>query len=383
MLPRLIAVPNWVYAVPQKLGPRRNPSIARLLVALFTALITTACTSRPADPEAAYASAVGGTAPAKTAWVTYDDPGEHAFTIEVPQGWSVQGGMYRFGYFDVRGTVDMRSPDGKILMRFDDANIPPYVLPGRNRPPEGQMYSKPQQFQMMVENYRDAQSFAETYGKTRFRQACQNLTPETGTWKPTMPSIVLETHPQNATEGTVDYTCESGGGIRRASVFVRTSLFGTDPNTAFWVADPVLSALTTPELMPVAQGIMQHVLDTFQVNPEWKQYQARMTQEGAALIRRNFQTFLAQMQQQHQAFTNSLNQQVAGFEARQNAQQAQFESFDRTLVGIQNASDPLTGEHFQVWTGPNANYYRNGLGNTVNSNSLPNPDYHQVQVDPQ
>jgi hypothetical protein len=46
-------------------------------------------------------------------------------------------------------------------------------------------------------------------------------------------------------------------------------------------------------------------------------------------------------------------------------------------------SDPLTGQHFQVWSGPNANYYRNGLGTTVNSNISPGADYHQLQTQPQ
>src|ERR1700733_4789485 len=91
----------------------RRPEMNRtLLVALFTTLIATACTSRTGSGSAVFASGLGGgSEAAKNTWVTYDDPGEHAFTIEVPQGWSVQGGMYRFGYFDVRGTVDMRSPD--------------------------------------------------------------------------------------------------------------------------------------------------------------------------------------------------------------------------------------------------------------------------------
>jgi hypothetical protein len=135
--------------------------------------------------------------------------------------------------------------------------------------------------------------------------------------------------------------------------------------------------------MPVAQSIMQHILDTFQVNPQWEAYQKQMTQEGVALIGQNFQSFLAQMQAQHQAFTNSLNRQVSGFEAGQNAQQAQVNTWGNILTGVQNASDPLTGQRFQVWTGPNNNYYRNGSGTTVNSNTSPGANYHPLQVDPQ
>ena len=33
-------------------------------------------------------------------WVKYEDPLEHAFTLDVPQGWSVKGGTFRPGYSD-------------------------------------------------------------------------------------------------------------------------------------------------------------------------------------------------------------------------------------------------------------------------------------------
>lgn len=89
------------------------------------------------------------------------------------------------------------------------------------------------------------------------------------------------------------------------------------------------------------------------------------------------------MQAQHQAFTNSPHQQVSGFEARQNPQQAQLTKFDNALVGVLNASDPITGQRFQVRTGPNNHYYRNGLGTTVNSNNSPGPNYHPLQAEPQ
>ncbi len=35
-------------------------------------------------------------------WVRYTDPAEGAFSMDIPVGWQIQGGMFRFGYFDVR-----------------------------------------------------------------------------------------------------------------------------------------------------------------------------------------------------------------------------------------------------------------------------------------
>ena len=346
-----------------------------LLVALFTTLVTINCSSRPMDPAAAPA---GKAAP--LSWVRYDDPSERSFSIEVPRGWTVEGGMYRFGYFDVRATVDLRSPDGNIILRFDDANVPPYVLPGPNKPPEGRPYKKPFQFQMMVEKYRTAPSFAETYGKSRFKSVCQTMTSKASSWKPTLPPLVTSSNPDQSSDGAVDFDCQTSAGPKLASVFIHTALFA---KPGFWQADPILSAVTTPDLMPLAQSVLQHAMDSFQIYPEWQAHQKQMTQEGLAMVQRDFQTFRAQTRAQMESFSKSMNQQVSGFERQQQASQAQSTNWGNILTGLTDTHDPLTGENFQVWTGPKSNYYVDGLGNKVNATNNPGGSYRELEIPPQ
>ena len=347
-----------------------------LLVTLCSTLILLSCSSRPVDAAAGAASSPS-VATVPTAWVRYYDPSEHSFSIEVPQGWQVQGGMYRFGYFDVRATVDLRSPDGNIILRFDDANVPPYALPGPYKPAEGHPYNKPYQFQMMVEPYREASSFAETYAKSRFKSVCQTMTQQASNWRPSLPSFIGQTHADRTSDAAVDFTCATAAGPKLASVYAHTSLYA---KSAFWQADPVLSAVTTPALMPVAQGVLQHALDSFQIDPQWQAHQQQMTQEGLAMIQRDFQTFLAQTRATMQNFSNSMNQQVAGFEAHQQASAAQSHEWGNILTGITDARDPYTGQQFQVWTGPYSNYYVNGLGEQRNAATSPGPGYHQEET---
>jgi len=61
-------------------------------------------------------------------WVRYTDSAEGAFSIDVPLGWQVLGGMYRMGFLDVRWMIDVRSLDGKVILRINDPNVPPYAL---------------------------------------------------------------------------------------------------------------------------------------------------------------------------------------------------------------------------------------------------------------
>jgi hypothetical protein len=47
-------------------------------------------------------------------WVRLTDSAEGAFSMDVPLGWQLLGGMYRFGYFEVRWMMDVRwCPEGQ------------------------------------------------------------------------------------------------------------------------------------------------------------------------------------------------------------------------------------------------------------------------------
>ncbi len=315
----------------------------------------------------------------QVAWARYDDPAENSFSLEAPQGWDVQGGMFRFGYFDVRWMIDARSPDGRIILRLADANIPGYALPSPHTPPEGQAFIKPQQFQMVVSRYQDGQVFAEKYGRVRFQSVCRDAKPQPATWKLAVPALFRGTSAREESEGAVSYTCETSAGPRTAIIYVRTSSYDV-PGGGFWQVEPVVSILATSDSLLQAEAIAQHMFNSFARNPEWEQFQSRMVKAGAAQVGQQYRQFLGQMQAYHQARTNAWNQQVAGFEARQAASQAQSSRWGDILTGLTDAVDPQSGTRFQVWTGPYSNYYRNGAGQVVNANTSPGPGYHQVQT---
>ena len=62
-------------------------------------------------------------------WTRFEDPFEQSFSLEVPKGWTVRGGLFRMGYSDERPMVDLLSPDGFVNVRLGDLAIPTYALP--------------------------------------------------------------------------------------------------------------------------------------------------------------------------------------------------------------------------------------------------------------
>lgn len=351
----------------RSIGSNRICKILAVSFALFCFAFAPICAAqqKAAAPPAA-----------KVQWLHYNDSAEGAFTMDVPLGWQVQGGMYRFGYFDVRWMMGVRSLDGRVIIRINDVNVPPYVLPGPYTGREGQPYSKPQQFQMVVAKYQDPQPYAEVYAKNRFAGVCKTMTPISSDWKPAIPAS-WDT-PVHGADGIVSYKCDSSDGPRIAIISSHNTLI-QGQGYAFWVATPV-SILCAPDRCDEARQMTQHMIDSWEKNPQWAQYQNQLTQEGLQQIRANFGQFMQQMQEFHQQFTASMNRQVAGFEAHQDAQARQVSSWCDTINGLTNVTDPKTGAQFQVFSGPKSNYYQNGLGVKVNSNVSPGPDFYQLQV---
>lgn len=327
-----------------------------------------------AGPSATHSSAKTQESPT---WVRYTDNAEGAFSMDVPVGWQVQGGMYRFGYFDVRWMMDVRSLDGKVIIRIDDPNIPPYVLPGPHSGPAGHPAVRPNMYQMVVDNYREAQPYAESYTKKRFGSVCGSLTPRSSDWTLTIPQDwQLPPGAGKSSEASIAYDCPTSDGPRALNVYARSSVIG---NQGLWVVDPMISIIASPDRLQLARAMTQHMVDSWQENPQWKEYQDRITQMGLAQIQQEFGRFMQQMAAYHQQREAAMNQQVAHFEARQQAQADQVSSWGNILTGVTNLSDPRTGTQFQVFSGPKANYYRNGAGVTINSSVDPGNGFYQVQ----
>jgi hypothetical protein len=337
---------------------------------------TSSSGGKPAKPVVASAQV-------PQAWVHYTDTAEGAFSMDVPAGWQVQGGMWRFGYFDVRWMMTVRSLDGAMLVRVDDVSVPPYVLPGPYTGTQGQTYSKPQQFQMVVSDYRTGEEYAKLYGPHRFKSVCTTMAVQSGkSWSPALPALFAASPAaQHVTSGSITYGCLTSAGPRLAIVYARTTQYPAGSSPGFWVVDPLISILTTPKDANVAYAVAQRMLNSWQKNPKWAAYQNQLTQVGLNQIMSNFQSFMSQMQAYDQARRQAMDSQVAGFESRMNAQSAQVNSFCETLTGIQNVTDPESGAQFQVWMGPKSNYYSNG-STTINSDISPGLGFHQVSTGP-
>jgi hypothetical protein len=330
-------------------------------------------------------SASNSPAVGSTNWTKFVDPNEQAFTVEVPQGWTVKGGMFRLGFSDERGMVDMTSADGRINVRIGDVAVPSYVTPSQYHAREGEVYDLGAQAQMVVARYRSGPEFAVLYSHARFYQLCRNPRADADTAVSAfsvpdyLPSPVAA---DQSSSGQIAYRCdvaEKGAAPGGAVVFAyaRTALYQN-----IWGASPLVSFYAPADQADTVRAIALRSARSLRLLPQWIERQKQLDAQGLEYQRARQQQRMAALGQQVQQFEarmQAMREQVSAFERHQAAQAAQVEGFGNVLNGVTPTVDPLTGQARNVWTGPAQRYWTNGVGDVINSNSQPNASWHEIQ----
>jgi len=343
-----------------------------LLAALLAATFVAAGCS-PLHFTAPLAAGGASSTPAM-AWTAFQDPLEQAFSIDVPQGWTVRGGLFRMGFSDERPMVDLLSPDGRINVRLGDLSIPTYALPNPYHAREGEIYDLGAQAQLVVAHYRTGPEFAVLYSHVRFYQNCHNAVGDAGSLGFTLPDYIPSEIPAPKTSsGAIAYRCGSGPNERIAFAYARTS-----EGNGIWGVPTLGSFLSSPDKLQIAQAVLLHCAQTFKLNPAWVEKQKQMDAYAMQYQRARQQQRIQELGQQVRQFEakmQTMRDQVASFERHQAAFQNQVDGFSQALRGVTATIDPFTGEAKEVWTGQTSNYWENGRGDVVNSATPPSGNW--------
>jgi hypothetical protein len=299
-------------------------------------------------------------------WTQFEDPAEHAFTMQVPRGWKVVGGAYRFGPLDPRAMVDMTAPDGKTNLRFGDANVPPFATLSPSMRSlgwhEGRPYSPRGVAKEVVANYRPGWVFADLYGQARFSPVCQNLKLKEMKQLP----AIHDNPGARTTAGEVLYTCDTTAGPRAAYVFAETQLTQMQ-SAGQWMVTWLYSFITPQDQAPEAMKTILHSLGTFEISQQWEAYQLRLNGSAGNDAYGDFKRTVAQ---EHDRF------------ARQSAQfQSQVDGFTRALRGVDLTTDTVDGTQREVWAGSGATHWIGPVGDIVTSPNLPGAGYRPLKTE--
>jgi len=310
----------------------------------------------PTAPGSTYSAPPSGGLTFKS----WTDPVEGRFTTQVPVGWKVYGGAYRFAPIDIRTQDGVVSPDGQIQIQYGEAKLTTFVPPG----PSSQMRGlrEGQQYQVngvtyTVLHYLKGTEFSEQYADSKLKKLHPGLT-VTGTKE--RPDLEEKIDAKLGGQGHIsigetDFTYTANGQTMQGASMAATLPIGQGLGSV-WLAIP--SFITAPaDKMDEAWKVWTHLIDDSVDSPEWTQKQSQITAQFNQLIMANHEAAMQQLHDEYEKASARLSEN--------------FRGWDNVINGTVDVRDS-SGAAFNVEAGHNY-YWRRG-NTVVGTNTATPPD---------
>jgi hypothetical protein len=298
--------------------------------------------------------------PGAVNWTGFTDPNEQAFSMEVPSGWGVTGGLLRHTAIDPSIYLRVLSPDRRTYLLIGDPGITLFSTPVLSvfgqRPPEGATAC----------DYLPGMAFARAYVAQAIATMCRDVTLTGQRERPDLARVPwTQFNPQARHDrGEVTFTCRHGGEQARGTVAAATHIYLTPGNMGgmLWSVDFLGGFIAPPDGCDAAEALLWRVVSSTRINPAWMRRQQEITEQVAhASVMRTQQTIqlaramnsateqMIQLGEQHRAHARE----------RQHRMDKQFEEFDRIITGTSPYADSAGNVYYQLdntqpyhWIGP-------------------------------
>jgi hypothetical protein len=210
-------------------------------------------------------------------WVQWRDPAEAAFTVPVPRGWSVQGGLKRPNVLAWQPEVVVTSPDGAASVRMGEGSLElfavPYAVPMVGQLPPG---TKPSFVGGEFLDYLPGARFlAEYYVPRRFGQVA-------GLQGADLPDLARRAFGQQPPPAPMQGRADAGivrfelgpPGDRRIAQYVATTHLilpppGISGGSGNWYVGLLHGYVCRPEREALAQAVLAGMANGFRWDINW------------------------------------------------------------------------------------------------------------------
>ncbi len=303
-------------------------------------------------------------------YIDWQDPKEAAFSLEVPSGWDVRGGMFRFASVDTRPSVEVTSPDDRIRIIVGDADMPPFALSNPYLDslgfPEGSWYSPGYGVAMMVSEYLSGEEFAQEYVRLRIAGECSKLR---FTETRDLPELVKEINAAYAQFGTMIATSVSAGEVAFTCQLDEQPMLGyycagtqltISEGFGVWSMQFLDGYFVPAASAGIAQSVLAHMVETFRFNPNWVAQQQQVVAETSRIVART-----------NEEISSIIND---SYWARQETLDDVARHWSNTILGQTDLVDPQTGETWKVASGQNYYWRQEHTDTIAGSDTYERPD---------
>jgi hypothetical protein len=336
----------------------RFDAAARDAVTVFSSIRI----SQPADPKAK--------PEAKLTFARWRDPREGAFSLEVPEGWKVDGGTFRFGAVDVRSLVDVRSPDGAVMLRIGDPDLPTFTEP---LPffPEGSTYSPGYGVSFGVRRSPEGQEFAADYVRTTVARWCGGAQLAGGRDRDDAVRQLNAIYQQyglsvSMRAGDVNFTCRQGARAMQGYYFAGIQVVRMG-GPAIWRAENLLGFIATPERTSQATDILSRMVSSFRIDEQWMARQQQTTAATSAIVTET-----------NEVISKSI---ADTYWAKQPIESEISRRRSNAILGVEDVVDEHTGRHYRVESG-SSYFWINPQGTIAGTDvdAMPRGDFRQLTI---
>ena len=322
-------------------------SMAKAAVfALPLFLCSIAFAQQPATPQASMA-------PLAVRWVKFVDPVEHAFSIDVPAGWRVAGGVRRMSTVDIRSGVEAVSPDNTIDLFYGDPDIPIYTPPspmlaaGGLR--QGMTYSPGYGNQFLIEPYLNGEGFSAQWGQSRMAKDCTNVRRTGAQARPDANQAIDMAYAQGGVRtsilaGESVFACTLRNGTPGTGyVFAATELVQTQISS-LWDVKALEGFVSAAARGNTAYMLLGHMVASFAVNPQWQMAQNQTAAQTSRIVAQQNAFISNAIIQRGRTLQETSDIITQGGAARSQATTNAIENYDRKAVrNTGTFTNPATG----------------------------------------
>jgi hypothetical protein len=280
-------------------------------------------------------------------WIKFEDRNElavtnqKAFTMDVPRGWPVDGGMARLSALQVAPYLRLLATDGTSYLVIGNPDTPSYLVPNKSHPRAGETFRPNNTGQLtQVEPYTTGTRYAQQVGPKLLGSASDDLRAAAGKDRPDIrdqqirqyggqvPDANMGDHSAREDAGEATWICRHGDKPAEAHLVVVThkgSAMCTfvDCITS-WSVDGLFGYIVPAGKGAEAEQAILHMISSIAYNPAWVQAQRNLTAAEVGKINRNWQ---------------QMEQTIAHIQRRQAAFQENFQAMDDTVSGIHEYHD--------------------------------------------
>lgn len=221
-------------------------------------------------------------------YVVWEDPEKDAFSLDVPVGWNVTGGLLEPNPGDLRLGVEIDSPDNKVGVVYGDTRIPLYIsmsgVPDSPGLVEGTEYYPEYNLYLKAKQYMTGKEFAKAYADFVMKDI-PGVVYNGDLDRPDLSQAINEVYrqsglPLEANAGETTFTIEVNGERWQGYCLAVTEKRNLGSGSYIWQVSKLIGYIAPDSREQLARSVLERAVNSFKYNNVWIQNQKAQNNLG-------------------------------------------------------------------------------------------------------